>query len=193
MTSYKFSSEFIQKLTDDIKKNDRFCFKEQVWLKWGDNGFSDTLLDELRSKLPPKWLMTELDVNDFDTFDDILKGMVEETERVLKDSGEIVNFSAESILKFHDPKDVRDKYKSAVADIVEEGKRLIFAFKHYEGATNRWLGGFGWMRSFLTSRPLKLSALVFTAKPMDEVSDEPEGSSPFWNIFNSPVTIRDEI
>ena len=191
MTSYKF--KFVQELTDNIKKNDRFCFKEQVLLKWGDNGCSDAILDELRSELPSNWLVTELDVNDFDTFDDTLNRMVEETERVLKDSGEILNFSAENILKFHDPKDVRDEYKNAVADVVKEGKRLIFVFRHYEGATNRWFGGFGWMRSFLTSRPLKLSALVFTTKPMDEVSDEPEGSSPFWNIFNSPVAIRDEI
>lgn len=192
MTSCEFSSKFVQSLTDNIKNNDCFRFKYQVLLKWGDNGFSDALLGELRSKLPSNWLVIELDVNAFDTFDDLLKGMVEETERVLKDSGGNMNFSAENILK-RDPGDVVYEYKDAVADIVEEGKRLIFVFKHYEGATNRWLGGFGWMRSFLESRPLQLSALVFTAKPMDEVSDEPEGSSPFWNIFSTPDTIRDEI
>ena len=176
------SDKLIQHLIDNLSKVN--SFRRQVLLEEEDNEISNAFAKEFRRKLSKlhRFCVVELDVRDYDNFNQLLRALVTKTGLALGASGKNDGFPAFDDLMFNNPNRVRTHFLLAIGRITKKGRRPIFIFKHYEEATDRWLGGFGYIRSLLTRFPV--SALVFTSKPMNEVSDEPSSGSPLWNIFN---------
>lgn len=183
------SDEFIQTLIKKLSAG--FSFREQI--SEDEKHISDFFVEKLRNKLSSNYCVVILDIKDYDNFVQYFEDLTREIERALQDPEGNLGFSADDILKTKNPSATRTKFLLAVGKVVAKGKRLILVNKHYEEAADRWLGGFGFIRSLLSHPGYHVSAVMFTSKPMHEVSDEPEGSSPLWNIFNDLKELSDVV
>ncbi len=63
------------------------------------------------------------------------------------------------------------------------GIHTLIIFEHFEKSATYWSpGNYGWMRGLLCDVQ-QLAILITADRKVSEISDEPVGSSPFYNIF----------
>ena len=75
-------------------------------------------------------------------------------------------------------------FKLVLADLDIEGIMVLLILENYDCSKNVWTSSsYGNMRDYMCENG-NLSLIVSSTLPVEQVSDEPKGPSPFFNIFS---------
>ncbi len=189
MTTFE---DFCHELIDDLRED--LSFKIQVLER--DPALLESEAVELTKRLQDEFAddrklrVIRLSLKEYEDFEGFFDGLVNAVFDAPGFAPEDAAISEESILKSSKEDVKRCKFKNLFSmDFAPNNIRHVFVVAYYEEAANRWVNGedYGYLRSILDAIQ-GISAVFFTDKPMNEVSDEPKGSSPLWNIFTIPPT-----
>ena len=182
---------FCQDLIERLN-NDRPFFKQVLEIAPKlQKSRAESLVTKLRtSGIPSRCRVILLDVKEYEDFEGLFNSFVNATFEALDSPSELAELTKEDILNESDASIRMNMFDDVLYSVASDDIRLILVLANYEEAASRWKSGddFGYVRSLLGG-DIHMSAVVFTAKPMVKVSNEPEGSSPLWNIFDSPIEI----
>lgn len=192
MTFDKFTEKLIRKLEGDADCREQIVEKDEKKRYETAKSLEERLRNDKRSVIV--FDLKKYRNRDFKYFSkDFVKNTYETLNTFAQD--QIID----DVLKSNGKKEFPDgilhnEFKSFlvdVASVVDKNVKTVFIFNNYEEARECWRGGFGEMREILSQCSGLLSAVVIADRPMHEVSREPLGGSPFYNIFGIALTFDD--
>lgn len=124
-----------------------------------------------------------LDVKMFDNFRDMMKQLLIITFQDGKFSVEDTMVSKEDFIDENSEAEICYQITCLLEDFSMNGIYMLLMIKNYDEVKEKWTpSNFGWIRGVMCDNQ-NLSIMLFSEKSAEEISKEPLGSSPFYNII----------
>lgn len=183
-----FSKELLEDCAGKVHLARQVCSKDAGRLKeLGE------YLKEQMEKLPDDCRIVVVNLEEYHDFAGLVKGILMKIFDDPKFKPDDVLAEKELIAKIKSESELCYQLHTLLKEDFEElGIYLLLVMEHYEAAPNYCNAtNFGWLRG-LSCDVHGLSMLLLSDRSADKVSDEPVGSSPFYNIFDDALEVFNE-
>lgn len=161
-------------------------FAKQAWCQNDalSNEIADNLVEGIKG-LDPTNRVVRIDLSGCNSFSDLLSQIL----IILFDDPKFSNDDTLVVRDDFQDEDDEGELCYQLNCVLKEDFKLanihtLVIFEHFEAVRDIWnSGNFGWMRGLLCDSRL-LSIVILSSVRANEVSEEPRGSSPFYNIFD---------
>lgn len=124
-----------------------------------------------------------LDAKEYDNFADMMKNFLLDAFGDEKFQAEDTLVSKEEFADENSESEICYQTTCLLEDFSMNGIYVLFIITNYDEVKEKWSSSnYGWIRGIVCDNQ-NLSVLLFSEKSAEEVSKEPVGSSPFYNII----------
>lgn len=177
--------DYCERIVEDFRDRAHFAMQavsddDTVLKKLAD------AIEEQVGKLPCDFRVIRVDLKDYSDFAGLLWAMLDKTFSDAKFSRDDTSVQREDFESVTSEDELCFQLQCVIKeDFSQRGIHVMLMMEHYEEAGEKWFpDNFGWMRG-LQCDTQTFSVLVLSRMLAMQVSEEPRGSSAFYNIFHN--------